>query len=75
MHNFLSYVAHRQTNNQTNKHINASNNIYLLAEVNYGSDLKYKVRICACADLSFLVSHVSESTCNFVDNFLTLAVS
>ena len=36
--NVLSYVAHRQTNKQTDKQINAGKNIYLLAEVNNNDD-------------------------------------
>ena len=36
--------------------------------INHGLDLNYKVRNCACADLSFLVLHIL--TWNFLHNFL-----
>ena len=36
--------------------------------INHGLDLNYKVRNCACADLSFLVLHIS--TWNFLHSFL-----
>ena len=36
--------------------------------INHGLDLNYKVRSCACADLSFLVLHIS--TWNFLHSLL-----
>ena len=38
--------------------------------INHGLDLNYKVRNCACADLSILVLHIS--TWNFLHSFLTV---
>ena len=43
IHNFLSYVAHRQIDKQTNKQINAGKNIYLLSEVNNDKMYHYKI--------------------------------
>ena len=41
--------------------------------INHGLDFNYKVRSCACADLSFLVLH--KSTSNFLHSFLFVPIT